>query len=192
MGLQLNSTAGEFPDDLATAAPEIAVSGSFAPHDKPGRQVKIGDPTKLYQLVVGKGQNAFVGSGLGGTSLLNANVFLRADHRTMNLPEWPADLRQPGALEPYYQRAESMLQPAPYPEDFLPLPKLEVLREQARALGQESKFYRVPQTTRFEDGPNSVGVQMLGSSLTGMDSTGVNDGSKSSTLVNYLSDAWNW
>ena len=25
-----------------------------------------------------------------------------------------------------------------------------------------------------------------------MDSTGVNDGSKSSTLVNYLSDAWNW
>ncbi|KAI9870549.1 MAG: hypothetical protein M1823_008705, partial [Watsoniomyces obsoletus] len=25
-----------------------------------------------------------------------------------------------------------------------------------------------------------------------MDSTGVNDGSKSSTLVNYVSDAWNW
>jgi hypothetical protein len=25
-----------------------------------------------------------------------------------------------------------------------------------------------------------------------MDATGINDGSKSTTLVNYLSDAWNW
>ena len=33
---------------------------------------------------------------------------------------------------------------------------------------------------------------MQASTLTGMDSTGVNDGSKSSTLVTYLSDAWNW
>lgn len=33
---------------------------------------------------------------------------------------------------------------------------------------------------------------MKASTLTGMDATGVNDGSKSSTLVNYLSDAWNW
>lgn len=41
-------------------------------------------------------------------------------------------------------------------------------------------------------GPNSTGVEMYPSALTGQDSTGVNDGSKSSTLVNYLSDAWNW
>lgn len=34
--------------------------------------------------------------------------------------------------------------------------------------------------------------QMQASALTGMDSTGVNDGSKSTTLVTYLSDAWNW
>ena len=54
------------------------------------------------------------------------------------------------------------------------------------------KFHRVPQTTRFEDGPNSTGVYMQASQLTGMDATGVNDGSKSTTLVNYLSDAWNW
>lgn len=33
---------------------------------------------------------------------------------------------------------------------------------------------------------------MQASALTGQDTTGVNDGSKSSTLVNYLSDAWNW
>ena len=142
--------------------------------------------------MVGKGQNAFVASGLGGTSLLNANIFLRADPGTMSLSEWPEDLKAEGALEGYYQLAEQMLQPAPYPEDFPILPKLEVLNAQAKALGQEKNFYRPPQTTRFENGPNSTGVQMLASSLTGMDSTGVNDGSKSSTLVNYVSDAWNW
>ena len=164
----------------------------FAPNSSQGRQVSIGDPTKLYQLVVGKGQNAFVASGLGGTSLLNANVFLRADPGTMSLPEWPEDLQASGALDKYYERAEYMLQPAQYPEDFPPLRKLDVLHKQAQALGKEANFYRVPQTTRFENGPNNTGVQMLASSLTGMDSTGVNDGSKSSTLVNYLSDAWNW
>lgn len=59
-------------------------------------------------------------------------------------------------------------------------------------LGKEADFYRVPQTTRFKNRPNNVGVQMQASGLSGMDSTGVNDGSKSSTLVNYISDAWNW
>jgi hypothetical protein len=55
-----------------------------------------------------------------------------------------------------------------------------------------NKFSHVPQTTRFADGPNSMGVEMRASTLSGMDATGINDGSKSSTLVNYLSDAWNW
>lgn len=59
-------------------------------------------------------------------------------------------------------------------------------------MGWGDRFYAVPQTTRFVDGPNSTGVPMRASSLSGQDATGVNDGSKSSTLVNYLSDAWNW
>ena len=85
-----------------------------------------------------------------------------------------------------------MLQPAAYPEEYPKLPKLTMLEKQADWLGLRDKFYRVPQTTRFMDGPNSTGVTMHASTLTGMDSTGLNDGSKSSTLVNYLSDAWNW
>lgn len=91
-----------------------------------------------------------------------------------------------------YDRAESVLEPTPYPDNFPALPKLTLLQKQAEALGLGNKFYRVPQTTKFENGPNSTGVEMQASALTGMDSTGVNDGSKSSTLVNYLSDAWNW
>lgn len=85
-----------------------------------------------------------------------------------------------------------MLEPEAYPEDFPKLAKLETLEKQAKLAGMSDRFYRVPQTTRFADGENSTGVYMRASTLTGQDTTGLNDGSKSTTLVNYLSDAWNW
>ena len=91
-----------------------------------------------------------------------------------------------------YDRAASMLQPEPYPTSYPNLAKLSLLGRQATMLGLEDKFYRPPQTTRFEDGPNSTGVVMHASTGSGSDTTGVNDGSKNTTLVNYLSDAWNW
>jgi hypothetical protein len=85
-----------------------------------------------------------------------------------------------------------VLQPKPYPTSYPELKKLSLLKKQAAFLGWEHKFYRPPQTTRFEDGPNSTGVMMHASTGSGSDSTGVNDGSKTTTLVTYLSDAWNW
>jgi choline dehydrogenase-like flavoprotein len=186
---------GEYPSGFIDAMKQFHVSGEFAPDFVKGNMVEGGDPTGLYHLIVGKGQNAFVGNGLGGTSLLNANVFLEADKGTMGLEDWPKELRREGELDKYYQRARDVLQPATYPHDWPTLPKLSMLEKQAELLEQlgiKNKFYRVPQTTRFVGGPNSTGVEMYPSALTGMDSTGVNDGSKSSTLVNYLSDAWNW
>lgn len=72
------------------------------------------------------------------------------------------------------------------------LPKLALLKKQAEYLGMADKFSRVQQTTRFRNGPNSCGVEMVPSALTGQDPTGVNDGSKTTTLVTYLADAWNW
>lgn len=67
-----------------------------------------------------------------------------------------------------------------------------MLQKQAEALGYGDRFMKVRQTTRFRDGPNGVGVEMSASELTGQDVTGVNDGSKNSTLVTYIADAWNW
>ncbi|KAK2756567.1 hypothetical protein FQN54_005460 [Arachnomyces sp. PD_36] len=109
----------------------------------------------------------------------------------MDVNIWPESLQKDG-LRKYYDRARDMLQPETYPEDFPRLPKLELLKKQAGVLGEKHLFYRAPQTTRFKKGPNRVGVEMNASTLSGMDSTGINDGSKSSTLVNYLADAWNW
>ena len=92
-----------------------------------------------------------------------------------------------------YERAASVLQPTEYPEDFPTLPKLKVLEEQAKLLGDDFKdrFHRVPQTTTFKDGSNSTGVYQKKSTLSGQDATGLNDWSKNTTLMNYLPDAWN-
>lgn len=183
---------GEYPSGFIDAMKQLHVSGEFAPGFLKGAMVEGGDPTGLYHLICGKGQNAFVGNGLGGTSLLNANIFLPTDEKTMEMDCWPKELQKKDALDEYYKRAKDVLQPEEYPRDWPDLPKLTMLERQARALGYENRFRRAPQTTRFIGGPNSTGVEMYPSALTGMDSTGVNDGSKSSTLVNYLSDAWNW
>lgn len=96
------------------------------------------------------------------------------------------------ACGPDYQMVREVLEPETWP-DFLPeVPKTSVLRDQAKALGLEDRFYKVEQTTRFRPGPNSTGIDMSASTLSGQDCTGVNDGSKMTTLATYLADAWNW
>lgn len=85
---------GEYPVELKDALKELHVSGDFAPGRSKGKWVEGGDPTGLYHLVVGEGQNAFVGNGLGGTSLLNANVFLEADPGVLKMDVWPEELKE--------------------------------------------------------------------------------------------------
>ncbi|CAK7234399.1 hypothetical protein SCUCBS95973_008922 [Sporothrix curviconia] len=91
-----------------------------------------------------------------------------------------------------YDKVEAVLEPEAYPADWPKLPKLDLLEKQAEALDMADKFYRPKQTTRFRNGPNGCGVEMSASTLTGQDCTGINDGSKTTTLVTYLADAWNW
>jgi choline dehydrogenase-like flavoprotein len=87
---------GEFPEELLDATKELRISGEFAPGDRrsiPGKLVSGGNPTGLYHFVVGDGQNAFMGNGLGGTSLLNANVFLEPSPAVLDMEFWPKELR---------------------------------------------------------------------------------------------------
>lgn len=184
---------GEYPDGTADSIEQVHYSGEFVPSWLPNKLVNGGDPTGMYHLIFGNGQNAVVCNGLGGTSLMNANVFLEADEETLKLAAWPKEIRKnPKGMEEYYRKAEEVLQPETYPEDWPKLPKLELLEKQAKHLSMSEKFRRVRQTTRFNNGPNSCGVEMSPSQLTGQDTTGLNDGSKNTTLVTYLADAWNW
>ncbi|KAI5867312.1 FAD/NAD(P)-binding domain-containing protein [Durotheca rogersii] len=184
---------GEYPEDTGDAMKQVHYSGEFTPRWLPGKVVDGGDPTGMFHLIFGNGQSAVVCNGLGGTSLINANVYLEADDETLQQEAWPKEIRdRKGCLKRYYEKAAEVLEPETYPEDWPKLPKLELLKKQAACLSMEDKFRRVRQTTRFRNGPNSCGVEMSPSALTGQDCTGLNDGSKNTTLVTYLADAWNW
>ncbi|KAL2126284.1 hypothetical protein VTI74DRAFT_1263 [Chaetomium olivicolor] len=87
---------GEFPETLPDAMEELRVSGEFAPGDRrsvPGKLVDMGNPTGLYHFAVGDGQNVYMANGLGGTSLVNANVFLEPHPAVQKMNVWPEELR---------------------------------------------------------------------------------------------------
>lgn len=93
---------GEFPESAVDTLKELRISGEFAPGDRrsiPGKLTEKGNPNGLYQLVIGEGQNVFLGNGLGGTSLLNANVFLESHPDVLNMEVWPEELRGIGSWE---------------------------------------------------------------------------------------------
>lgn len=173
---------GEYPDTLLEAAPEMQT-------DLP--QAHLGPDTGLYDLRVNEDINVFLGCGLGGTSLLNANVALRAEPRIFDDPRWPQALRDDlhTRLEEGYRRAEEMLKPTPYPPNFPPLPKLQALEKSAQGMGE--KFYRPPINVTFKDGVNHVGVEQQACKLCGDCCSGCNYAAKNTVLMNYLPDAWN-
>ncbi len=72
-------------------------------------------------------------SGVGGGSLVYANVNLRPDERVFADPAWPESINR-DTLEPYYQKVEQALGLAPVPEE-LSLPKREQFVNAGRALG---------------------------------------------------------
>ncbi|PHH92854.1 hypothetical protein CDD83_4276 [Cordyceps sp. RAO-2017] len=184
---------GEYPESLGDAAKQFHCSGRPTPGLCGGGFVDSGNPMGMYHLILGQGQSAVVCNGLGGTSLINANVFLEADASTLAMDVWPPQIRQdPDCLARYYQKVRETLEPEQYPDHWPTLKKAAVFRHQAESLGMSDRLYRVPQTTRFRQGPNSCGVNMSASTLTGQDAMGINDGSKTTTLVTYLADAWNW
>ena len=142
---------GEYPNRSTEAVGEMQAHTPEVP--------QVGSRTGLYDFHIHPDINVFVGCGLGGTSLVNANVALRAEPRVFDDPRWPRELRnrQPAdqtleidhatPLEKGYTLAEEMLKPNPYPQDGPELPKLSALEKSAQHLGQ--KFYRPPVNVNF-------------------------------------------
>jgi choline dehydrogenase-like flavoprotein len=55
---------GEYPSGTKQAADELHWSGNLAPHSLgDGIPIDGGDPTGMYHLIFGRGQNAVVGNG---------------------------------------------------------------------------------------------------------------------------------
>jgi cholesterol oxidase len=174
---------GEYPNTAAEALSQMQVRTP---------EGIVGPQTGLYDFVVGDGINVFLGCGLGGTSLVNANVSLEAEPRVFQDARWPEEVRRdlPTLVQQGYQHARDMLKPTPVPESFPPLPKMEALRESAQYLQQ--KFYRTPINVTFDTKINHVGVAQNQCTLCGDCVTGCNYAAKNTTLMNYLPDAHNF
>lgn len=172
---------GAFPDDLLHAGDQFQVSspkGNLGPRDG------------LYWLHVGQDLSVMHGCGLGGTSLINANVSLPPDERVWADSRWPAAIVEDrhGGIERGFQQSRAMLDPkaCPKPERF---PKHRALAKSAKQLGAEANFYPPPINVTFDDTTNSAGIRQPACTHCGNCVSGCNVGSKNTLVMNYLPDA---
>ena len=182
---------GQYPDTEFEAMREVQI-------DLP--QFHSGSRTGLFDLRMNKEINVFLGCGLGGTSLVNANVCMEAEDSVFKAPEWPAEIRSEQGLKELragYALAREMLRPSEYeyktePDKFPPIAKLRALEKSAAHLGAE--FYPLPINVNFEKltrDTNHVGVEQHPCVGCGDCMTGCNYRAKNTVLMNYLPDAKN-
>lgn len=114
---------GDFPRDVSD------VDALFWRH--PRRAAARG----LYELHFFSGVGVVVASGVGGGSLVYANIHVRPDAAVFEDPRWPKGVGRP-SLDPWFDRVAERLRPQPLPE-AIRLPKRDAFREAARALGRE-------------------------------------------------------
>ncbi len=168
---------GSFPNDLSQARDEFQLSGC-------GRH--FGPPTALMDFRYGEDIHVLLGCGLGGTSLINANVCLRPDPRVFQDSIWPEALRGDGTLWEGFARARRMLRPVTYSGEPA-LKKLDALGMSARALGVDLDY--PPLHITFDERANAANIIQPACTLCGDCCSGCNVGAKTTTVVTYLADA---
>lgn len=88
------------------------------------------------------------GAGVGGGSLLYANVSIDAPPAVFNTG-WPTAIN-PAALEPYYRQVADMLKPRPIPDGQHPR-RLELMQSAAQAIGASHRFKKLDLAVTFND-----------------------------------------
>jgi cholesterol oxidase len=168
---------GSFPRDLREVRSATQVTTAKS---------RVGDPRALFDVRLGHGAHALVGAGLGGTSLINANVCLLPDARVFADPAWPTDVRVDHYLDVGYGRAREMLRPVATPDRIKP-PKLAALEVAAAGLG--ARVERPPVHIAFTAGQTVAGVTQAACTLCGDCMSGCNVGAKTTVHSTYLADA---
>jgi len=170
---------GEFPTNLLGAQGETQVSGA-------GK--RIGARTALFDMRIGRDVHVLLGCGLGGTSLINANVCLNPDPLVFEDDVWPDTLRADHWLNVGFHRARQMLAPEPLPARSNPL-KLQALDTAAKAMGRHAE--RAPLHIAFSERANAAGVLQAACTECGDCMGGCNVGAKTTVHSTYLADAAN-
>jgi cholesterol oxidase len=151
-----------------------------------GAQLRRGSHAGLLDLRIGDGLSVLAGCGLGGGSLINAAVALRADPDLLERSEWPEAVSRDGLLADGYQRAEQMLGVCIFPgvEDN---PKYRALKRAGEALG--APVEPLPTAITYQARTNHANVAQPGCRLCGDCWSGCNVGAKNTVPLTYLADA---
>lgn len=149
-------------------------------------RAKLGDPTGLYYLSVGKGLTVFGASGLGGGSLINAGIALRPNLDRLRKAGWPGAVVNDGLLLQGLDVAETMLgaSPVPDPDRFS---KFAGMRKAAEVAGR--RLQQPAMTISHAPGQNVSGVMQYACRHCGDCWSGCNVGAKNTVGVTYIADA---
>jgi len=146
------------------------------------------NPLGLYELTSYRDISVMKGCGLGGTSLINANVAATPDPDVFDRADWPRALRW-DAIRPYYDRARTTLGAGPDPRawDF---PKVHAMDRRAREIGTRAKPLDLA-INFTRKGTNDQGVPCNPCLACGDCTSGCNHLSKNTLYMNYLPMARN-
>ncbi len=172
---------GEYPATIAAITEEIQL-------DLP--EGHLGSESALFDFRFNSEMNVLIGCGLGGTSLINANISLEPNQQVLGDPHWPELIRREaaaGSLDVYFKRAANMLGANPYPGNSPKTKKLIALERVAQNWGQQLR--PLPINVTFEDGVNAAGVAQKACNGCGDCVAGCNHMAKNTVLMNYLPDA---
>lgn len=199
---------GMFPANFTQAQDQVQV------HTDGESQSSLGKPDALFDLRVNEDVSALVGCGLGGTSLINANVALEVNRSIFNkrrgdsgIAEWPGVfVEDPQLLDPYYELSRKKLGSQPYPaQKSAPfqevtaaksgddsqicgqhpqLNKFEALERSAIALGTHASS--APINVTMTEQTNWAGIPQPACNGCGDCCSGCNVGAKNTTLMNFL------
>jgi cholesterol oxidase len=159
-----------------------------APLDVAGEVRSSVNPLGLYELLNFTDISVIKGSGLGGTSLINANVAIAPDREVFEQFHWPSAITY-DALAPFYQQAAGVLAATPHP-NALNLPKVKALDRRAQQIGTSAQALNIVVNFTI-DGNNKYGVPQKPCVNCGNCVTGCNVGAKNTLYMNYLPMAKN-
>ena len=154
-----------------------------------------GEPSSLYEFYVTDDLSVAQGCGLGGGSLINANVGLDAVPGVFEDPLWPKELKQDlDSLQKIDRKhVVEMLKPTAYPDHYPTLDKIKRMKDGFGTCDIEDidkVSYKPPLYVTFEDTPsNHVGVPQPKCTGCGNCCGGCNVGAKNTLNLNYLPDA---
>lgn len=171
--------------------------GSFSERVTDGRgsarfdrdQPDKGGPDPLVNVHLGDTITVVHGFGLGGTSLINANVSIVPRPEVWAQDCWPAAVRaeMETTVAEGFARARRMLAPEKWPdsEQHPPIRKYAALARSAKHMGKP--VFQPPINVNFEDGRRSPGgVAQPACTGCGDCVAGCNIGAKNTVAANYL------